>query len=86
VDQMIYMLRQASPDVRRQLEAVLQGPPEERWYGISLALAESGAREYTKSKAHELVDIALESLQCLPDSPAKDSLEAIARFSIHRRF
>ena len=46
----------------------------------------TGSLEYTRAVAEAEADRAAESLRALPDSPERQALEALARFSVSRGF
>ncbi|SFC76493.1 octaprenyl-diphosphate synthase [Kushneria avicenniae] len=45
---------------------------------------DTGALEYTRDRAHEMVDRALEQLALLPPSPYRESLELLVRQAVDR--
>lgn len=44
------------------------------------------ALRYTYNKACEQVELAIDAIKCLPDSPYKAGLEILARYAIERKF
>ncbi len=65
---------------------ILAGPVSNRLESIMPFLQNSDARSYTRSVAESFKQRALNSLNCLPDSPAKHSLVELANFCVERRF
>ncbi|MEM6817250.1 MAG: polyprenyl synthetase family protein [Pseudomonadota bacterium] len=67
------------------VEAVREGSIE-RLADICSAIESTGALEYTRVRAQEAADAAIQALGVLPASDYRDALEAIAEFSVARRF
>jgi geranylgeranyl pyrophosphate synthase len=80
------MLDTAGAARRDEISRILQGPADQRVGRIRPLLAESDARQYTIEKAEHFRDLALASIAALADSAAKQSLWAIAEFSVARGF
>jgi octaprenyl-diphosphate synthase len=83
---LIRMLETADAGERGRILRILAGPTDERVARIRPLLAKSDARQYTVQAAERFRDIALSALASLEDSDAKQSLWAMAEFSIARRF
>ena len=80
-------LLETSDDVTRaKVVTILRGPAHVRVRRIRPYLEASDARGYTEDAAKRFHHQAIDSLNVLPSSPAKDALIAIADFSIDRRF
>jgi octaprenyl-diphosphate synthase len=71
---------------RREVAQILKGPAERRLPSILPMLQRCDAQEYTRSVAESFRQQAVNCLDSLPESEAKASLAAIARFSVDRRF
>lgn len=50
------------------------------------AIQETGSLEYTLNKANDQIDLALDALSFLPNSPFRQGLENLATFALKRRF
>lgn len=83
---LIRLLETASPEDRRSIGKVLEGPAENRLAEILPFLNRSDAREYTQKTAEDFKHRAMTALDCLADSEAKDCLLRLASFSVDRRF
>ena len=57
----------------------------ERMPDIIQAVKDCGSLDYTRDAAERCRDQALASLATLPDSPARGSLERLARIAVERR-
>ncbi|MEM6470065.1 MAG: polyprenyl synthetase family protein [Planctomycetota bacterium] len=82
----IRLLETATDDERRELIDALKGEPHRRAAVIGPMLRASDARDYTMQTAIGYKERAVEALTILPDSPARNCLQAIAEFSIRRSF
>lgn len=83
---LIRMMATASEADRRRIERILRGPADQRVDAIRPYLQASDAREYTEAVAQRYRAEAIAQLDFLDDSPSKASLQAIANFSVDRRF
>lgn len=83
---LIRMMATASEPDRRRIERILRGPAAQRVDAIRPYLQASDAREYTEAVAQRFRADAIAELHFLSDSSAKASLQAIADFSVDRRF
>jgi octaprenyl-diphosphate synthase len=82
----IRLLETADRLQRPRIIRILRGPAAERLPAIRPLLEASDAAQYTRRTALRFCDHAVRSLDLLPDSHAKDCLQAIAEFSVSRRF
>lgn len=64
--------------------AIEEGSGLENLDTILTIIESTGAIDYTKEKANEEVNMAIESLSCLADNPYKTALEELARFTVSR--
>ncbi len=69
-----------------RLRQILTGPADERLAELMPLLVKSDAKSYTRQMAESFRDRACRALESLADSPAKQSLQALATFSIQRSF
>ncbi|MCW9015079.1 MAG: octaprenyl diphosphate synthase [Gammaproteobacteria bacterium] len=53
---------------------------------VMAAIKSTGAIEYTEQTARQEADLAMQQLEHLPDSPYKDALTGLAKFSVDRSF
>ncbi len=83
---MIRFLQTASPHVRREVIGILQGPVDGRLRKVLPLLNQSDAKAYTLAVAERFQQQAFAALDRLVPSEARDSLTAIGRFAIDRRF
>ncbi|HOB62758.1 MAG TPA: octaprenyl diphosphate synthase [Candidatus Competibacteraceae bacterium] len=83
---LIHAMRHGTPEeVRIIREAIEQGGLE-RIDVVSRTIESTGALDYTARLAAEEAERAITQLGALPDSPAKDALVDLARFSVSRRY
>lgn len=80
------LLQTTAPSEQGRLRGILTGPAEERLAELMPLLARSDAQTYTRQVAESFRDRACRALESLADSPAKQSLQALATFSIQRSF
>lgn len=83
---MIRLMETADPAGRESILAILEGPSEMRCARLRPLLDAGDARQYTAAVAATYRNRAIAALGGLDDSPAKASLEQIARFSVQRTF
>jgi len=83
---LIRLLKQSPEDDRRRIIEILRGPSAERLSRIRPFLESSEAASDTQRMAECYRDRAIAALQCLPPTLSKDSLVAIARFSVDRHW
>lgn len=80
-------LRETVPKTRwEEICRSLTGPVEDRLAAVMPILQKSDARSYTQRVAESYKQRAIRSLDCLPNSEAKQSLVELAKFSVDRRF
>ena len=83
---LIRMLETCEASTHAKIVNILSGPVETRVDRIRPYLEASDARQYTEDVAKRFHRQAIEALELLPLSDAKEALIAIADFSIDRRF
>lgn len=82
---LIHAMRHAGTPERDMIRgAILEGGLEHLGH-IQTVIEETGALDYTATRAREAADLAIESLVGLPDSPHKQALAVIADFAVRRR-
>lgn len=82
----IRLLEASSVEEQIKIRAILTGPARNRVQQLRPLLERSDARQYTADAAKRFVAQAIGSLDCLPDTEAKQCLVEIAQFSIKRSF
>ncbi len=82
----IRLLQTADRSQRTRIIRILRGPVADRLPAIRPLLEDSDAAQYTRCTALRFCDQAVRSLDILHDSHAKTCLQAIAEFSVSRRF
>jgi len=79
----IHLLSEADESERQRFKEMCRGSVHEKEDRIRDAL--NGSIEYAMSFARQRVRSAISALECLPRSPATESLQAMAEFIILRR-
>lgn len=82
---LIHFLRTQAADRRGKLLALLRGSDPQRYRDVARLLADSDSIEYAQRAAEARVQTALQCLDVLPASAARDALTAMARFVLARR-
>jgi len=81
----IHYLRESSPIERAELNDLLDLPPLTRCRELLARLEAKGSLEYARLRAAEYTNRALERLEILPESEAKQILLSLPRFVVERR-
>tara|TARA_B100001094_G_C18195698_1_gene810709 strand:- start:12208 stop:13176 length:969 start_codon:yes stop_codon:yes gene_type:complete len=82
----IYALTQASANERHIIHTAIEQGQSDEIEAITSILHKTGALAYTKQQAKQEAELALEALSIVPNSPAKQALQALARISIERKY
>lgn len=82
----IFLLQNSDARKREKIRSILLGPPEARVSEILPILEASDAKKYTQSIAELHYNNAIQALEQFDQSEIRQCLEAIAYFSIHRKF
>lgn len=82
---LIYAIREGNEEQRTMIRDAIVNGGVERLDQIGAAIRATGALDYTRERAHEAVDNAINAIDGLPGSPYKDALTTIAALSISRR-
>lgn len=82
---LIRLLGQATGADRDELLKILTRSDNHRREALQAWYHRTDAIDYTRCKAVEYVDRAVEELSCLPPSPACEALKSVATFSVSRR-
>ncbi|WP_341662289.1 octaprenyl diphosphate synthase [Vibrio sp.] len=82
---LIYAMSKGNCEQREMIrEAIEQANGMAKLDAIMDTLTETGALDYTRQKAYQEADKAIEELSVLPDSPYKQALVTLAHMSVHR--
>lgn len=81
---LIHVWEQSSGDERIELDAILNGPAEMRRHRLAPWFDKHDAFAYARGRASQYADAALEELDRLPNSPAKEVLQQITMFVVAR--
>lgn len=83
---LLYALQESSPDQQQRIRNCITQGGREHLPQILEALAATDAITFTKNKAQEEVNHALQALEILPASLYKEALADIARYAIVREY
>lgn len=83
---LIYTMEHGSAEQQAVVRAAIENGGKERIEAVQEAIETTGAIAYTSRSAKREADKAVESLSILPDSPYKDAMTALARFSVERTY
>ncbi len=83
---LIHYLRTAAPADADRLLEVLCGPDAGDRVRLEQTLTAAGSLDYARRRAEQYVARAVASLECLPPSPARTQLTAMAEFITARDF
>jgi octaprenyl-diphosphate synthase len=81
---LLYALRTGSAAQQQLLRAAIEQGGLDRLEEVMAAIESTGANAYTARKAEEEARCATEALIAIPESPHKQALLDLARFSVHR--
>lgn len=83
---LIRAIAQSDEAARNMLREVIEQGGADRIEEVTAAIQATDAIEYTANAAREEAENAKNALNCLPDSPFKEALAALADFSVDRSF
>jgi octaprenyl-diphosphate synthase len=83
---LIHALKNAAPDEQLIIRKAIEEGGLEQIDSIVNTVRTTGALAYTARKAQEAADLAIASLQGVPDSEYKDALGQLARFAVQRSY
>jgi octaprenyl-diphosphate synthase len=83
---LIRLLETSTDRTKNRIVSILRGPAGDRLQAIRPLLEASDAKDYTESMAHSFRRDAIEALDSLKPSLAKESLLTLADFAVDRRF
>ncbi|HET7306533.1 MAG TPA: octaprenyl diphosphate synthase [Gammaproteobacteria bacterium] len=81
---LIYAMRHGSSTQARLVREAIENGRADCLTDITAAIHETGALDYTRSRAQAEADAALEALSRFPASTYRDALENLARFAVDR--
>jgi len=81
---LLYALRTGSAAQQQFLRAAIEQGGLDRIEEVVAAIESTGANAYTARKAEDEARCAAEALTAIPESPYKQALLDLARFSVHR--
>jgi octaprenyl-diphosphate synthase len=81
---LIYLMQHGTATERELVRHCIEHGDSTQFDQILSAITSSGALEYARSKAEQAVERAINALKHLPESEYKESLLALAHFSINR--
>jgi octaprenyl-diphosphate synthase len=81
---LLYALRTGSAAQQQLLRAAIEQGGLDRIEEVVIAIESTGANAYTARKAEDEARCAAEALIAIPESPYKQALLDLARFSVHR--
>ena len=83
---LLYALRTGSAAQQQLLRAAIEQGGLDRIEEVVAAIESTGANAYTARKAEDEARCAAEVLTAIPESPYKQALLDLARFSVHRTY
>ncbi len=81
---LIYAMQYGSEKESKLIEEAIKTGGREHLEAIIEAVVRSGALDYTRAKAREAIDIAMNCLNCLPDNKYRDALKQVAEAALNR--
>ena len=81
---LLYALRTGNEAQKRLLREAIEKGGLEHITGVLAAIESTGANAYTARQAEDEARLAAEALGPIPESPYKQALLDLARFSVHR--
>jgi len=82
---LLYALRTGNPQQQQMLRSAIEKGGLEHIEEVVAAIESTGANAYTARKAEDEARCAAQALAAIPESPYKQALLDLARFSIHRK-
>jgi octaprenyl-diphosphate synthase len=81
---LLYVLREGNPEQQRLVRAAIEHGGRDRIAEVLHAIESTGATAYTARRAENEAERAIQALAAIPESPYKQALLDLARFSIQR--
>jgi len=82
---LIYAMRKGTDAERQMIRNAIQKGGLDKLEDIQAVIESTGALAYTASQAREAADLAIDALQCVPESEYKQAMITIADFAVRRR-
>ena len=82
---LLYAMRTGTPQQQQVLRSAIEKGGLEHIEEVVAAIESTGANAYTARKAEDEARCAAQALAAIPESPYKQALLDLARFSIHRK-
>jgi len=80
-------MQHGSPEQAKMIrEAIEQGNGRHLLEPVLEAMNQCGSLEWTRSRAEQEADKAIDALRILPESPWRSALESLAHMSVQRDF
>jgi octaprenyl-diphosphate synthase len=70
---------------KKMIRAAIQAGGLDKLDEIHDVIESTGAIQYTRARAQEAADVAINALTAIPDSDYKQAMIAIAEFAVRRR-
>ena len=83
---LIHVMQNGTPEQVELIRHAIENGGKKEIDAIRAAIESTGAIAYTARSAEREADEAIAALSTLPDSPFKEALEVVARFSVQRTF
>jgi len=83
---LLYVLRTGNESQQQVVRSAIEHGGLEQISAVLDAIESTGANAYTARRAEDEAERAIQALAAIPDSPYKQALLDLARFSIHRTY
>jgi octaprenyl-diphosphate synthase len=83
---LIYAMRNGTPEQSATVRKAIEEGGLELIDGVMASIRETGAIAYTEQTARQEAELAMQNLTHLPDSPYKQALINLSRFSVDRSY
>jgi octaprenyl-diphosphate synthase len=83
---LLYVLRTGTAEQQRVVRSAIEHGGLEHIKTVLDAIESTGANAYTARRAQDEAERAIQALAAIPESPYKQALLDLARFSIHRTY
>ncbi len=81
---LIYAMQNGTKAQSETIKTAIKNGDRERFNEIYEIVKSTNAIMYTEQRAEQEAELAIEALNCLPDSEFKQAMNSIARFSVQR--
>ncbi len=83
---LIFAMQQGTPAEAKLIASAIENGGVDQLEEIVAIVKQTGALEYTGTKAREQVTLALAELECLPHSPYRQAMTELAQFAVERAY